>query len=444
MINIGIGIPTPENAPASFAIGNLTAIIGHTRNHLKDLGNIFVSYQSGVRTDRNRNLILSRFLEQDGTENQIDYVLWLDADMIYPASIICDYLEGDFDVMGCMYFKRTEPFSTVAYTKGNDPYRPYHAINPLTIEHGKVYEVDGLGYGGLMVNMKVYRALKEAKWTKYGSNFHLPYESIDNQTHDLDFCKVVQNLGYKIMLHGSVRPGHIAEYVVTELDWRRENKQRVSDHFKGVVKSEAPKVCVVIPSVNKNPNKKLVDLLVSRSGLSPESVNVIHEVDSKKTGYHATCNRVFAREGAFYDYFVFLADDVFPGRNWLLNGLAAMKSQQAGLCIPNDGKWEGSIATFSIVETDFINEHGWQSPEIPQRLPFNECYKSNFGDMELTIIAKSLDKAVYEPSCVLTEVDFDKDTKPGHHDDRVMFESRRLDGFGGRVKDQQLLDAYKQ
>lgn len=446
MINIGIGIPTPDVVNANFSVGNLQGIISHARKNIKDLGEIIVCYQSGVRTDRNRNIILDKFIESGEKGLHIDYVLWLDADMLYPHDIISKYLEKDFDVMGCLYFKRAEPYAPIAYIKGKNPLKPFKPINPLNIESDKVYEVDGLGYGGLMVNMKVYDALGDEKWTKYGYNFHLPYESIDHLTHDLVFCRTVQQYGYKVMMHGGVRPGHIAEKVVTEKDWAALNPQKISDHYQDyVLNKSGSTTLVVIPSKNKTPNKKLMDLLLTRSGLGETRVNVIHQWDKNRDGYHATFNRAYL-ENPGYDYYVYVADDVFPGRRWLLQALKAMKAKNAGFCIPNDGKWNGHVATFGILSSPFIELYGHVTNYNGKMVtvPFNADYKANFGDMELTIIAKGAGKAVYEPSCVLMEVDFDKEIKKGHHNDKQLFERRRRSGFDARIRDVALLTAYEQ
>lgn len=446
MLNLGIGIPTPDVVNANFSIGNLQGIISHTREHLKDVGEIILCYQSGVRTDRNRNIILDKFIESGKNGKRIDYVLWLDADMIYPHDIICKYLEGDFDIMGCLYFKRAEPYAPVAYFKGKNPLKAFNAVNPLSIEEDKVYEVDALGYGGMMVNMDVYEALGDEKWTKYGSNFHLPYDSIDHLTHDMVFCRTAQQYGFKVTLHGGVRPGHIAEKVVTVDDWKQFNPDKINDHFEdSVLNKSGSTTLVIVPSKNKTPNQKLLNLLISRSGLGETRVNAIHQWDKKREGYHTTANRAYL-ENPGYDYYVFVADDVFPGRKWLLQAQKAMRAKNSGLCIPNDGKWNGYVATFSILSNQYIENFGHVTKIGKEyvTVPFNPAYKANFGDMELTVIAKGMGKAVYEPSCVLTEVDFDKDTKKGHPDDKLLFERRLRAGFDSRVRDTGLLGSYQQ
>ena len=212
-ISIAIAIPSPDRVPVEFAFDSLPGIISYTKNNLKQLGDLFITYQVGVRTDKNRNIMLKKIIERGG----VDYVLWLDSDMIYPDDIICRYMEVDFDVIGCLYFKRPKPHDPVAFVNNpNNPKKPYYAIHPSNIKMGKWYPVDAIGYGGMMVSMKVYEKLEDKKWTKYGKNYHLPYSAEDNLTHDLIFCRDVKKAGFSIKLHGSIRPAHLGVKAITE------------------------------------------------------------------------------------------------------------------------------------------------------------------------------------------------------------------------------------
>jgi len=212
-VNILIGIPTPERVHVVFALDNLPLIIAYTKKNLKNLGNLFITHQTGIRTDRNRNIILRRVIEQ----KKVDYILWLDSDMLYPIDIICKYMQVKFDVMGCLYFKKPPPHDPVVYIRNKtSATKPFAALHPSGIKENTIYTVDGIGFGGMMVNMKVYEALGRKKWMHYGKNFHLPYDAKDRLTHDLQFCEDVQKAGFKIALHGSVRAGHITDTAIDE------------------------------------------------------------------------------------------------------------------------------------------------------------------------------------------------------------------------------------
>ncbi len=214
-MKIAIGVPCPELIPISFA-KNLIEIIT-TTSKMKGLESLVMIDAQGVRTDKNRNTILKKVLD-----GGFDYILWLDADMIFPPDIILTYMDVSFDVIGCLYFKRRHPFMPIGYVKGDNPLRPFKILNPDEIPEHSVLEVDGLGFGGMMVKLDVYRSMGDDMWMNYDSGFHLPFENEHSLTHDLVFCRKAQEYGYKILLHSDVRPAHIAERLITIDDWRRE------------------------------------------------------------------------------------------------------------------------------------------------------------------------------------------------------------------------------
>lgn len=224
-MNIAICIPSPTFLSPQFALDSLPSVISYTKKNLKNLGEITVLWQSGVRTDRNRNVMLKRLL---GHTVKWDYILWLDADMVYPEDILVKYFEKKtIDIMGCLYFKKVAPFAPVGYIKGNNPIKPFKILNPHMLKDNLIYEVDGIGYGGMLVNMKVYKQMGEDRWTKYGDDFHLPFNTDDHLTHDLEFCRNVQKHGFKVHLHSGVRPKHIGTIMVGEEHYTSMNPNLV-------------------------------------------------------------------------------------------------------------------------------------------------------------------------------------------------------------------------
>lgn len=387
-IRIGIGIPCPDAVHPDFAIHTLTNIISYTKKKLPDV-ELFIRYQQGVRTDRNRNIILTEFIEQE-----MDYVLWLDADMVFPPDIIERYLEleklhGEMSVIGCLYFKRSDEHNPIGYIDSGNPERPFRPLMPQLIKRGKIYEVTGLGYGGMLVPMKVYEKMGEKKWTKYGENFHNPHATTGNLTHDLVFCKDVKEAGFKLFLHGSVRPGHIGEKLITEQDFYDKFPPRL---LKGI------KVAVVMPTTDIELAKKTAEVLKHRAGYDCQ-IMIVEDKDRK--GYTHTINTTYKSISKNFDFFVYLAQDVFPGDNWLANALVEQFKTGAGLTTFNDGKWNGKLASFGMVET------GWANENYEGNL-FFDGYHSHYGDTELTQLAKEKKSYCYAKDSVLLEIDYNK------------------------------------
>ena len=222
-INLLIAIPSPDVVLPEFALDNLPAIIAHTQK-LDFIKNVFISYQKGVRTDKNRNLILDRALQAGG----VDYVLWLDADMLYPHNIVERYFEkGRPEIIGCLYFKRGDTFEPIVYVKHPEKEFTYMNIDPRKFDSNAILAVDGLGFGGMMVAMSVYEKMGDDKWSVYGEQFHIPTKGGNQLTHDINFCRIAkEQYGVSVACHMGVRPGHIGDRVVTMDTWRELQEKK--------------------------------------------------------------------------------------------------------------------------------------------------------------------------------------------------------------------------
>lgn len=323
--------------------------------------------------------------------------------------------------MGCLYFKRAEPYDTVAYVKGNTLGK-YTQLDPTVLPKDEVIEVDAIGYGGMMVSMNMYAQMCEDKWTHYSDNFHLPYDTeTPKYTHDFVFCQDAQKHGAKILLHTGVRPGHISEYVVTEKDWIEHHKPQEE---KGAA------IHVILPTIHPKLAEKTWEILTSRAGM--EFTGAIKH-DLSHQGFVKQCNDEVEEIEA--EYYVYLTDDIFPSRNWLKDGIDLMKKKNAGLLGFNDLKWKGSIATCGIVEKKWISSVYGGNLFYPE-------YFGHYNDTELTLIAMEQDKYCYDANISLAEIDYEKDSKPVNKEDRELFNNRKAYGFDGKVKKKELLEMF--
>jgi hypothetical protein len=78
-MKILIGIPTSNYVNVDF-VKSLSDLIIYTKNQGHEVGTAFIR---GVRTDKNRNIIVKGFLEGD-----YDVLQFLDSDMTYPEDMI--------------------------------------------------------------------------------------------------------------------------------------------------------------------------------------------------------------------------------------------------------------------------------------------------------------------------------------------------------------------
>ena len=96
-------------------------------------------------------------------------------------------------------------------------------------------------------------------------------------------------------------------------------------------------------------------------------------------------------------YIVYLAQDAYPGRDWLKTAYDVMEQSGKGLLGFNDGKFKGRIASFGMVRTDWA-ESLYGGPIM------YPGYHSHGADNELTVIARALDMSTYQPECILIRV----------------------------------------
>jgi hypothetical protein len=431
-MHILLAIPTPEYSQSDFALGNLQDIIRHTHKKFPDW-NITTCYKYGTRTDANRNIILKEAL----TDPSIDYILWLDSDMLYPASIIERYFDviglgQTIDVIGCLYFKRSSPYDPIAYEYNTDPetkeVKPFRTILPSAIREDQIIEIDGLGYGGMMVNMKVYEKLGDKKWTHYGENFHLPFEAKGHMTHDLVFCDDVKKAGMSIKIHGGVRPGHFCLKPITMEDWQRANEEDYT------FKHNPPSVLVVMPATNKEQATICAEVMKKRAGTNCDIAVVL---DDEHKGFIYIVNML--ANSRTHDVICYTAQDVLVGENWLKRALLKMLVTNAGLVSFHDGKWGGRLASFGLVQ------RSWWKNNYNGEL-FYPGYWGNYADTELTQIAKQQGRYAYAERAVMLEVDFEKALGRGKgvvKSDKKLYAKRKKTGFDGLVTDKELIEEFR-
>ena len=180
-------------------------------------------------------------------------------------------------------------------------------------------------------------------------------------------------------------------------------------------------VAVVMPCIDAKIAMNTARLLACRAGMD---CRIIVVNDTLRQGFIKTLNDTAARMSA--RYVVYLAQDAYPGHNWLRDAYDALERSGKGLLGFNDGTYKGRIATFGMVRTDWVRSL-YGGPI------FHPGYDCHGADNELTVIARASNSYVYEPNCTLVEYDPVKDSKPGHKLDARLFRQRFVTGFDGLV-----------
>ncbi len=180
-------------------------------------------------------------------------------------------------------------------------------------------------------------------------------------------------------------------------------------------------IAVVMPCIDTEKGMTTARNLSRRAGM-PCKVLIVH--DSRHQGFIKTLNDAALKISA--RHIVYLAEDAYPGRNWLVCAYHTLEKSGKGLLAFNDGKWKGRIASFGMVRTKWVKS-------LYDGKLFYPGYESHGADNELTVIARVRNMHAYNPDCTLVEYDPVKDFGGSNPRDRELFQTRFVNGFDGMV-----------
>lgn len=130
-----------------------------------------------------------RLIEQ-AIQNNSDYVLWLDSDMMFPSTTALRLLNHNKDVVGCNYMKRTSDKKSVAYKKLND----WDSWLPMKVEN-ELIKVEGVGMGCILMKTSVFQKLKKPYF-----EFTYRKDTKDWFGEDFNLQKKLRKEGYEIYI----------------------------------------------------------------------------------------------------------------------------------------------------------------------------------------------------------------------------------------------------
>lgn len=119
------------------------------------------------------------------TEARIEWLLFLDSDMVFPADTVERLLKRDVPIVGCTYARRILPITYI----GTD--LEGRGLNPMK-SHGMA-EVARLPAGCLLIKSEVFRRMKRPY-------FRCGYDEQVGTIvgEDFWFCDAVRALGYRV------------------------------------------------------------------------------------------------------------------------------------------------------------------------------------------------------------------------------------------------------
>jgi len=180
---------------------------------------IFSSASSDLPT--NRETLLRAAIDW-----QAAYLLWLDADHVFPPVSLLRLLQHRLPVVGCNYARRSEPTGPVAArVAGGGAVEPVWTTEALA-KAAEVEEVAYVGLGLCLIDMRILPQVKAQVDKGVGWASWQPFEKKRVPGHaramgeDASFLDELRAAGVKIYVdHGlSWHVGHITDRILTNAD----------------------------------------------------------------------------------------------------------------------------------------------------------------------------------------------------------------------------------
>ncbi len=207
IMRILIAVPCMDQVPAPFC-GSLAK--------LRKIGDCMLAMQMGSLVYTSRNSLASQALQQE-----IDYVLWLDSDMVFEPDLLERMMntlqENNLDILSGLYFRRVPPYTPVLFDKleikedETCEWTEFHDIPD------KLFKVGGCGFGCVLMKTDPFFDVH----SKFGNMF-APF---GNTGEDLAFCWRARQCGYDIWCDPSIICGHTG-YVISDEKFFEAYKQK--------------------------------------------------------------------------------------------------------------------------------------------------------------------------------------------------------------------------
>ena len=205
------------------------------------------------------------------------------------------------------------------------------------------------------------------------------------------------------------------------------------EHADELSFSDKEGVAVILPCINRDKALETARILVKRAGMA---TRIFVVEDTIRQGFIKTLNQMAERLEV--KYVVYLAEDAFPGVDWLKIAYDELEGTGKGLLAFNCGKWRGRIAAFGMVRREWVKSLYGGAILFPG-------YKAHRADNELTAIARATGQFVYLADAVVTEVDARKAFRVTEGEaanftmgDKQLFIRRFNEGFDGLVSAKRL------
>ena len=147
---------------------------------------------------------------------RFDRILWLDSDMFFAPDLmqrLAKRLDEGHEIVTGLYFTRKPPTKPVVYKTITQ--NPPGAESFLDYPKNSLFEVDGCGFGGVMMSVKTLAEI--------GAVYDNPFDPLPKLGEDFSFCLRARSLGKRIMCDSSIILKHISLKEIDEADYEEKN-----------------------------------------------------------------------------------------------------------------------------------------------------------------------------------------------------------------------------
>lgn len=150
---------------------------------------------------------------QIAINNNMDYLLFIDSDMIFPKDSLDKLIARDKDIVSGVYYARKGNHEPVVY-KGikKSPFRKPQIERFTKDELSKdFFEIGACGMGLCLIKIDVIKKI----WSKKQE----PFRPLKHIGEDLSFCVRAKKSGFKIYADSTIELGHIGQTTFRQSDW---------------------------------------------------------------------------------------------------------------------------------------------------------------------------------------------------------------------------------
>jgi len=178
---LAVCIPTRDTLHSAHALCLAEMMKLNTMNNIDT--QVFMDASTILLTQRER-------LATEAVNLGAEYVLWLDSDITFPASIAMRLIAHNEDIVACNYIRRQLPAKGVAYEVIGD------WQNPLPFEiYDDLVEVQGVGMGCMLMKTKIFTEIPKP-WFEFGWTA----SSNDYLGEDMILCQKMASVGYNVKI----------------------------------------------------------------------------------------------------------------------------------------------------------------------------------------------------------------------------------------------------